>query len=403
MDFIEINADLHIHSKYAGGTSDKMDIPILSEQAKLKGVNLLGTGDCLHPKWIKHLKENLKGEGIYEYNETKFILQTEVQDKDRIHHVIFLPSFSKAEELREKLKKYSKNIDSDGRPWLDLNGKEICEFVFEANGIIGPAHAFTPYFGLYAHYNSLEECYSTNKISFLELGLSADSYLADKISELHKLTLLSNSDCHSPYPLRLAREFNRLKIKELKFEELEKAFLQRDKRMVTLNCGFYPEHGKYHLSRCRKCLTFYRLEDAIKLNWKCAKCGGMIKKGVKDRILELADCEGNPDRVRYLHIYPLIEIIAISHKIKTFYSKEVSKIWYKFINKFGDEIKILVDVPIEDLEKVDKEVARYINAFREDKIRQIPGGGGVYGKLLPLDEDYKIKFYKQKSLIDFRI
>jgi len=407
MDFLEINADLHIHSKYARGVSNKMEIPVLAKQAKLKGVQLLGTGDCLHNKWLSHLKENLKGEGIYEYDgsETKFVLQTEVQTFDRVHHVILLPSFSKAEELREKLMKYSNNLDADGRPHLSIGGEEISEFVFECEGLFGPAHAFTPYFGVYAHYNSLKECYGkhSNKISFLELGLSADSHLADKISELHKLTFLSNSDAHSPYPLRLAREFNRMKIKEFTFEELKKVMLQKDLRKVILNCGFYPEHGKYHLSRCKNCLMFYKLEDAKKLNWKCGNCGGTINKGVKDRILELSDCDGNPERPKYIHIYPLTEIIATAYNIKTLYSESVSEIWEKFIKQFGNEIRVLIDVEIEKLEKIDKKVAEYIDAFRQDKIKQIPGGGGVYGKLLPLGKKPKIEFfkYRQKSLSEY--
>ncbi|MCK4429056.1 MAG: TIGR00375 family protein [Candidatus Aenigmarchaeota archaeon] len=407
MDFFEINADLHIHSKYAHAVSKKMEIPVLAEQAKLKGVQLLGTGDCIHGKWLAHLKENLKGDGIYTYKdkETKFVVQTEVQALGRVHHVILLPSLSKAEELREKLMRYSNNLDADGRPWLRISGEEIAEKVLECEGLFGPAHAFTPYFGMFAHFNSLKECYGkyANKVSFLELGLSADSALADKISELHKLTFLSNSDAHSPYPLRIAREFNRMKLKDLTFEELKKALLQKDGRKIVLNCGFYPEHGKYHLSRCKNCLMFYKLEDAKKLNWRCGNCGGIINKGVKDKILEIADSEGNPDRAKYIHIYPLTEIIATAHNIKTFYAKSVSEIWERFIKQFGNEIKILIDVPVEELKKVDLEVGNYIEAFRKEEINQIPGGAGVYGKLLPLGKKEKIEFfkYRQKRLGEF--
>ncbi len=407
MDFFEINADLHIHSKYARAVSEKMEIPILAEQAKLKGVQLLGTGDCLHNKWLAHLKETLKGDGIYTYknSETKFVLQTEVQALGRVHHVILLPSFSKADELREKLLKYSNNLDADGRPWLKIMGEEIAEKVLECDGMFGPAHAFTPYFGMYAHFNTLKECYGkyADKVSFLELGLSADSKMADRISELHKLTFLSNSDAHSPYPLRIAREFNRIKIKDLTYEELKKALHQKDGRKVTMNCGFYPEHGKYHLSRCKNCLMFYKLEDAKKLNWKCGKCGGIINKGVVDKILEISDSEGNPNRAKYVHIYPLTEIIATVYNIKTFSSKTVSNVWAKFIQQFGNEIKVLIDVPIEELKKVDLRVGEYIEAFRKEEIKQIPGGAGEYGKLLPLGKNEEIEFfkYKQKKLGEF--
>ncbi len=405
MDFLEINTDLHIHSKYARAVSQKMEIPILAEQAKLKGVQLVGTGDCLHKKWLEHLEKNLEGDGIYKYESTKFILQTEVQDKNRVHHVIFLPNFTKAYELREKFSRFSKDIDADGRPWLYLNGKEIAKKTLECDGLIGPAHAFTPYFGLYAHFDSLKDCYGefVDKLSFLELGLSADSYIADKISYLHNLTFLSNSDSHSPSPLRLAREFNRMKLNQLNFEEFRKVFQQGEENKVTLNAGFHPKHGKYHLTRCKNCLLFYKLEDAKKQNWRCGNCGGVIKKGVKDLIEELADSEGNPERPKYIHIYPLTEIIATAHNIKSFFSKYVKEIWDKFIENFDNEIKVLIDVPVEELEKIDKRVAQYIKAFRNDEIEQIPGGAGEYGKLLPLGKKAEVKFFKhtQKSLGDY--
>lgn len=407
MEFVEINADLHIHSKYARAVSDKMEIPVLSEQAKLKGVGLLATGDCIHSKWLSHLKTTLKGEGIYEHDggDTKFVLQTEVQDKNRVHHIILLPSFSKADELREKFLRHSKDIDADGRPWLRLDGEEIAEKAISCDALFGPAHAFTPYFGIYAHFNSLKQCYGeyANKVAFLELGLSADSYLADKIFELHKITFLSNSDAHSPYPLRLAREFNRIRMKEISFDELKKALLQQEERKVTLNCGFYPEHGKYHMSRCKNCLLFYEYEDAKKFNWRCANCGGIIKKGVKDRILEIADSSGNPERPKYTHIYPLTEIIATAHDIKTLYSKTITEIWKRFVEKFGDEITVLIDAPIEELRKVDPKVAAYVEAFRDEKIENIPGGAGEYGKLVPLGKKAEINYYKyrQKTLGEY--
>ena len=405
MEFLEVNADLHIHSRYALGVSKKMEIPILAEQAKLKGIDLLATGDCLHIKWLKHLKENLQGSEIFECKGIKFVLQVEVQDKNKVHHIILLPSFSKALELREKFARYSKNIDLDGRPSLDLSGEEIAEEVLECEGLIGPAHAFTPYFGIYAHFDSLKDCYGSyaSKLAFLELGLSADSKLADKISELHKLTFLSNSDSHSPFPLRLAREFIRIKLGDINFKELKKAFFQENGRKVVLNVGFYPEHGKYYLTRCRDCLLFYKLEDAKKLNWKCANCGGVIKKGVRDRIEEISDCDGNSRRARYIHIYPLMEIIAVAYNTRNFYSKKIYEIWKKFIDKFGSEVRVLVDVEEKELEKVDENVARYIKAFRNDEIEQIPGGGGVYGKLLPLGKKAKIEFfkYRQKNLKEY--
>src|SRR3989344_1021763 len=114
-NFFRINADLHLHGLYSGAVSASMIPKTIAEQAPLKGLQLLGTADILHAKWIELVKEHLKpteDEAILEHqNGTKFILQTEVEDNNRVHHIILFPSFSKVEEVREKLKSKCKNLD----------------------------------------------------------------------------------------------------------------------------------------------------------------------------------------------------------------------------------------------------------------------------------------------------
>jgi len=167
---MEINADLHMHGLYSGGVSNRMVPKVIGEQAPLKGLDLVGTADVLNERWIKLLKEQLKNENemLVHPNGIKFILQTEVEDNHRVHHVILIPSFSKVYELREKFKKYA-NLDTDGRPKIHLNGEEIAEIVLESGCLIGPAHAFTPWTAIFKEYDSLRECYGdyTNKIHFL--------------------------------------------------------------------------------------------------------------------------------------------------------------------------------------------------------------------------------------------
>ena len=406
---IEISADLHIHGLYSGGVSSKMIPRVIGEQAPLKGLDLVGTADVLNERWIKLLKEQLKNEDgmLVHPNGTKFILQTEVEDNHRVHHVVLIPSFSKVYELREKFKKYT-NLDTDGRPKIHLNGEEIAEIVLESGCIIGPAHAFTPWTAIFKEYNTLKECYGdyANKIYFLELGLSADTNLADRISDLHELTFLSNSDAHSPWPNKMGREFNRFKVKEISFEEIKKALKRENGRKCILNVGLNPKEGKYHLTRCMNCLLFFKLEDAERFNWRCPNCGKPIKKGVYDRIQELADLKEtkHPEhRPPYIHTIPLSEIISLALGIKNVYSKQVQETWRKFIDVFGNEIKVLIEVNFDDLKKVNQKVAEMIKAFRDKRIDYIPGGAGVYGKILPPGKNPEIKYYKfrQKSLNDF--
>ena len=59
--------DFHIHSKYSRATSRDMDLENLNKWAKIKGINVLGTGDFTHPLWFKELKEKLEPaeKGLY--------------------------------------------------------------------------------------------------------------------------------------------------------------------------------------------------------------------------------------------------------------------------------------------------------------------------------------------------
>ena len=193
----------------------------------------------------------------------------------------------KVEEVKERLKNKCKNFDSDGRPKIWVNGEELTEICTEADCLVGFAHAFTPYFGLYGKFNSYKDCFGDQwkNIHFLELGLSADTNMADRISELHNLTFTSNSDAHSPWPNKLGREFNRFRLKEISFDEIAKALKREQGRCCVLNVGFNPLEGKYHKTRCTGCLSFYDPKEAQMLNWRCSKCKKPIKKGVDFRNL----------------------------------------------------------------------------------------------------------------------
>ncbi|UCG95029.1 MAG: TIGR00375 family protein [archaeon] len=411
MDFVEINADLHVHGLYSGGVSKKMIPRVIGEQAPLKGLNLVGTGDILNRRWIDLVKRDLKdnGSGVLEHpNGTKFVLQTEVEDNRRVHHVIFMPDFSKVEELREKFKGKVLDLDTDGRPRVHLNGEEIAELCIESGCLIGPSHAFTPWTAMFKEYDSIKACYGKYEkdVHFLELGLSADTSMADRISDLHRLTFLSNSDAHSPWPNKMGREFNRLRLKEVSFQEMEKVLKRQNGRCVTLNTGLNPKEGKYHKTRCIGCLLFFELEDADRYNWRCPSCGKPIKKGVYDRIGELADLEEgkHPDhRPPYMHTIPLSEIISLSLGVKNVYSVKAQTKWEEFVEKFGNEIKVLLETEFNELKFLDPKVAEMIIAFRENKIQYVPGGGGVYGKILPPGKKPRIEYYKykQRSLSDY--
>lgn len=405
---MQINVDLHIHSRFSGATSSSMTIRNLAESAPKKGIDVLATGDCLHRDWQREIRECKKiDDGTFEMGKTRFILSVEVEDKNRVHHLLYFPSLSQVEEFREKVERYSINLDTDGRPKLRLGGEEIAQLAKDLDILIGPAHAFTPWTALYAYHDSLKECYGdlADYVAFLELGLSADSDYADRISELHRLTFLTNSDSHSPHPVRLAREFNRMEVRDATFDEIRKAILRRGGNRIVLNVGLPPQEGKYNETACIKCYRHYSLKEAISRRWRCV-CGGRIKKGVKDRITELSDLEEpkHPDhRPPYLHIIPLSEIISKAIGQGSVFTKKVNDLWENLVTGIGNEVKILVDADIKDIARYSNPaVAEAIELFREGKVRIIPGGGGRYGIIeLKPKEDTPITFNHQKSLLDF--
>ncbi|VVB99215.1 Uncharacterised protein [uncultured archaeon] len=388
----ELDADLHCHGRYAGGVSRNMEIPVLAEQSRLKGLGLLATGDIIHGEWLLHAKRTLEEEsnGVYRDREAKchFILGGEIEDDKRIHHLYYLPSLEKAGELREKVKGLGAlDCSMCGRPKLRINAEKFAEFVHDLGGIFGPAHSFTPYTGIYAHFDSLKEAYGKmhEHLSFIELGLSADTNMADTMKENHSYSFLSSSDAHSPWPNRIGREFNRIKMKEPGFKALKLALESRDEegKTITLNAGLNPREGKYHCTACESCFAKYSAEQAEQLKWKCLKCRGNIKRGVRDRITMLSDTEEGKHpgfRPPYLHLLPLAEIIQLAEGAKSTNTKKVQSKWIEFVEKFGNEINALVDTDEAELAEVDTNVAKHIASFRKGLVLYIPGGGGNYGK-----------------------
>jgi uncharacterized protein (TIGR00375 family) len=389
-----INADLHIHSRFSGATSKKMNIETISLEAPRKGVDVVATGDCLYSEWMKEIRQcNVIDEGTFELHGTRFILSTEIEDIKRVHHLCYFPCVSAVWDFKERIKLKSKNIEKDGRPKVKMSGEDLAGIAKDLDILIGPAHAFTPWTAIYAYHNSLKDCYGdmTDYVSFVELGLSADSEFADKIKVLHRLSFLTNSDCHSPHPVRLAREFNRFEVKAANFKEICKAILRADGNKSVLNVGLPPQEGKYHESACISCFTHYNLEEAKRRRWKCG-CGKRIKKGVKDKINEKADfteAQHPAHRPNYIHLIPLTEIIAKAIGQHTPFTHTVSKRWNELITEFGSEIKVLIDVDIKEISKITvPAITEAIQAFREKKVLIKPGGGGQYGSIeLPRNEE----------------
>ncbi len=384
-----VNADFHIHSCFSMASSKDMLIKNIAPKAKLKGLNLMGTGDGLHPKWLDIIEESTtySGDGIYSTEDMDFVITTEIEGKNKIHHLIIIPDIDIARELSEKLP--SKNKAIDGRPKTHLDGAEILELVRQYDCLIGPAHAFTPWTGMYKSFDSIYDCYGA-KVDFVELGLSADTYMADTVAELKDFTFLSNSDAHSPWPHRLGREFNRMELDDISFSSVKYAIKHSN---IKANYGLVPNLGKYHMTACTKCFKIIDPEIARKNKMKC-DCGGRIKKGVDYRIFEISDFKSpkHPDfRPPYIHLMPLAELISTVYD-KGVTTKTVQNIWQKLVDNFADEINVLINEDISNIEKIDSKVSEAIKAFRNNTIDITPGGGGKYGEI-----NFKSSIKEEKS------
>ncbi len=374
-----VNADFHIHSCFSMASSKDMLIKNMAPKSKLKGLQLLGTGDAFHPGWLDIIEESTTyvGDGIYAFDDMNFVLTTEVEGKHKIHHVIIIPSIEIARELSDRLP--SKNKNNDGRPKTQLGGSELFELVKEYDCLIGPAHAFTPWTGMYKSYDSIYDCYE-KKPDFVELGLSADTFMADTVSELKDFPFLTNSDAHSPWPHRLGREFNQIELEDISYSSLKHAIKHKD---IKANYGMLPNLGKYHMTACTKCFKLIDPVIAKENKMKCS-CGGRIKKGVDYRISEIADFKEpkHPDfRPPYIHLMPLAELISTVYD-KGVTTKTVQGKWQKLIDAFSTEIDVLINVSIDDISAIDSDIAPAIEAFRNGTIDVVPGGGGKYGEIL---------------------
>lgn len=400
-----------------------MNLEGLSEGAKIKGLNLLGTSDFTFPKWLNELKrklEPIEGTGLFKYKNILFTLTTEVatyftyQNKaKRIHHVIHASSFEIVEQINEKLDKYG-DLTIDGRPILEIDAPELVEILMEIDRdiLIYPAHCWTPWMsclGSRSGFDSIEECYQdqVKNIFALETGLSSDPLMNWRLSSLDKFTLISNSDSHSPWSWRLGREANVFDLERVTYWEILNAIKNKDREKFLYTIEVDPSYGKYHWDGHRKCGISLHPKDAIKIKNICPKCGKKLTIGVLHRVEELADRpEGfvPENAIPFKTLLPLYEIISFSCGIGKLYSRRVLQEHDKLIKKFGNELNVLLNIPKEELIKVTNEkIVDAIIRVREGKVKYQAGFDGEYGQPI-FNEKYIEDFKKtniQKTLEDF--
>jgi uncharacterized protein (TIGR00375 family) len=406
-------ADLHIHSKYSRATSRDMSPQGIWKWAQLKGIKVIGTGDFTHPKWLKELMDSTEpvGNGLFVLKdefmtdsipelcrtEVFFLLSAEISciyskngKTRKIHLVVFVPDFTDAARVNTALSKIG-NLHADGRPILGLDAKELLRIIIESapDAMLVPAHAWTPHFSVFgagSGFDSLEECFEelTSHIYAIETGLSSNPPMNWRLSALDNITLISNSDAHSPG--KIGREANIFDT-EISYEAITKAIRTREGFIGTIE--FFPEEGKYHYDGHRTCAVSLSPKETIKHNNLCPVCGKKVTVGVMHRVEKLADREegykpsGAPS---FISIIPLPEIIAETFKIGV-NSKKVNEEYFKLLERLGNEFTILMDTSLSDIEKAGPPLLREaIARMRAGNVHIAPGYDGEYGKIRIFEE-----------------
>lgn len=417
---MKLVSDLHLHSRFARACSKNLNIPVMSKYAKIKGIDLLGTGDFQHPKWLPEIKKELTevGDGIYKSKEgMNFLLTTEISfiysqggKGRRIHLVTWAPNFEIVDQITEFLSKKGR-IDYDGRPIFGMSCIEYVESLMSISKDIEiiPAHSWTPYFGVFGSkggFNSLKECFQdqTKHIHAIETGISSTPDMNWRLSQLDNISIVSFSDAHSHWPWRLGREATIFDVSKPSYHEIIKC-VRNNKNFETIE--FFPEEGKYHYDGHRDCGIVFSPQESKKHNNICPVCKKVLTIGVMNRVEELADRpEGfKPKNPKVFNqLVPLSELISSSIGSPVA-SKKVSEIHNKLIDVFQNEYNILLNVQENELRKtVDESILKLILQNRSQKIKFDPGYDGVYGH--PLFEGIEVKKPKiqkksQMSLDEF--
>ena len=390
----EIFADLHVHiGRSESGKPIKITAArslnfanIAKECAERKGINVVGIIDCASPYVIEDIEKFLKTGEAYElkdggiiYKDKVCILlgsEVETSEKGRngkcgsAHNVCFFPHLEDIKGFSNEMSKHIKNITLSTQR-SDLSGYDLIDIVEKYNGILIPAHIFTPHKSYYGNCtdrleNIFKEKY--DKIFAVELGLSSDTFLADTISELENKTFVTNSDAHS-LP-KIAREYNKMQVEDISFKEVVKALKNEDGRKILANYGLDPKLGKYHRTYCDDCEKTIETKEPVEI---CPICGGKnITFGVFDRIELIKDkkeTKSPENRPPYIYQIPLGFIPGVGGKTVE-----------KLLNNFETEMNILHKLTQDDIEAVvGEKVAKNIVRAREGKMEVHSGGGGNYG------------------------
>lgn len=414
--------DLHTHSRYSRACSKDLVPPKIAKACEVRGIDIVTTGDFTHPAWFNMLQEELREErdGIFVLKDgsskTNFILGTELSciythkgAVRRVHVLVFAPSLAVVEKINTALTARGFNIRADGRPILGISAKNLLQLILEVDErcVMIPAHAWTPWFAVFGSksgYDSLEECFEelTPRIRAIETGLSSDPAMNWRLSQLDDITLISNSDAHSPDKLgREANVFDFTSEKEITYDEVMRIIQEKDRKKFLYTIEFYPEEGKYHIDGHRECNFKCYPQETKRLGGICPVCGKKLTVGVLHRVDDLADRSEDDkpkNAIPFRSIVPLREVIANVFDVGVA-SKRVKQMYETITREVGTEFFVLLHATEEHLKKfASPEIITGIMRVREGCVSVEPGYDGVFGMVAVFKDNEKPR-KKQESLL----
>ncbi len=411
----ELIVDLHIHSHHSRATSKDCTFEGLYRWGKLKGINIIGTGDFTHPGWFLEMRDKLlpaEG-GLFKLRDDlaaeidkslppsvrdaiiRFVPTVEIATiyskggkVRKLHQLIVMPTFQGVSELNARLERIG-NLKADGRPILGLDSKELLRHTLQSdpNALYIPAHIWTPWFGMFGSksgFDSIEETYEelTPEIRAIETGLSSDPGMNWRVKNLDGVAIISNSDAHSPQ--KLGREATVVNVGEPSYEGVMGAIKTNDSRLIG-TIEFFPEEGKYHYDGHRLCNVRYTPAETNARGGICPICTKPLVVGVENRLQVLASRPVDykkPGAKRVEYIIPLAEILAELAGVKSTSGKAVQAQYHEVLDRLGDEFSVLRSVPVETIEAVGFPLlALAIRRLRAGDVVREPGYDGVYGTI----------------------
>ena len=426
----ELIVDLHVHSHYSRATSKNCTIEGLYYWGKVKGINVIGTGDFTHPAWFAEFRDKLEPaeSGLYKLkselaaeidkslpasvrsNLIRFVPSVEIatiykkgDQVRKLHQLIIVPSFEAVSRLNAALERIG-NLKADGRPILGLDSKDLLRLSLEADqdALYIPAHIWTPWFGLFGSksgFDTIAEAYEelAPEIRAIETGLSSDPPMNWRLKQLDGLAITSHSDAHSPG--KLGREATVVQG-EPSYGDVIGAFKTNDARLLG-TIEFFPEEGKYHADGHRSCNVRFSPKETKAHNGMCPVCGRPLVVGVAYRNDELATrplSKSGGKQVEY--IVPLSEVVAELHGTKSTAGKAVTAEYHRLIAGLGDEFSILRKLPVEQIRAVSPQIAVAVERIRGDRVYRDSGYDGVYGTIKVFkDGAEKAEILDQLSLL----